>query len=119
MREKVRDRGRLEHILEAIEGIEEYHVQYTFEDIKKNKLIFYGFTKFVEIIGEAVYMLTAEFRDAHPDVQWRQIERMRHILVHGYYTIDPESLWNTIEEDIPELKTWIVKYLEEKTLPMD
>ena len=38
MREKVRDRGRLEHILEAIESIEEFHAQYTFEDIKKNKL---------------------------------------------------------------------------------
>ena len=47
MREKVRDRGRLEHILEAIESIEEFHAQYTFEDIKKNKLIFYGFTKLV------------------------------------------------------------------------
>ena len=50
MREKVRDRGRLEHILEAIESIEEFHAQYTFEDIKKNKLIFYGFTKLVEVI---------------------------------------------------------------------
>ena len=39
MREKVRDRGRLEHILEAIESIEEFHAQYTFEDNKKNKLI--------------------------------------------------------------------------------
>ena len=111
MREKVRDRGRLEHILEAIESIEEYHAQYTFEDIKKNKLIFYGFTKLVEVIGEAVYMLSTEFRDSHSDVNWRQIERMRHVLVHGYYTIDSESLWATIEDDIPELKPWIVKYL--------
>ena len=111
MREKVRDRGRLEHILEAIESIEEYHAQYTFEDIKKNRLIFYGFTKLVEVIGEAVYMLSTEFRDSHSDVNWRQIERMRHVLVHGYYTIDPESLWATIEDDIPELKPWIVKYL--------
>ena len=111
MREKVRDRGRLEHILEAIESIEEYHAQYTFEDIMKNKLIFYGFTKLVEVIGEAVYMLSTEFRDSHSDVNWRQIERMRHVLVHGYYTIDPESLWATIEDDIPELKPWIVKYL--------
>ena len=38
---------------------------------------------------------------------------MRHVLVHGYYTIDPESLWDTIEIDIPELKPWIVKYLSE------
>ena len=113
MRENVRDRGRLEHILEAIESIEEFHAQYAFEDIKKNKLIFYGFTKLVEVIGEAVYMLSAEFRDSHSDVNWRQIERMRHVLVHGYYTIDPESLWDTIEVDIPELKPWIVKYLSE------
>ena len=88
MREKVRDRGRLEHILEAIESIEEFHAQYTFEDIKKNKLIFYGFTKLVEVIGEAVYMLSTEFRESHSDVNWRQIERMRHVLVHGYYTIN-------------------------------
>ncbi len=113
MREKIRDRGRLEHILEAIEGIEEFHAQYTSEDIQTNKLVFYGFTKFVEVIGEAVYMLTAEFCDSHPDVNWRQIARMRHVLVHGYYTIDPESLWTTIEVDIPELKPWIVKYLKE------
>ena len=113
MREKVRDRGRLEHILEAIESIEEFRAQYTFEDIKKNKLIFYGFTKLVEVIGEAVYMLSTEFRDSHSDVNWRQIERMRHVLVHGYYTIDPESLWDTIEVDIPELKPWIVRYLSE------
>lgn len=113
MREKVRDRGRLEHILEAIESIEEFYAQYTFEDIKKNKLIFYGFTKLVEVIGEAVYMLSTEFRDSHSDVNWRQIERMRHVLVHGYYTIDPESLWDTIEVDIPELKPWIVRYLSE------
>ena len=75
MREKVRDKGRLEHILEAIEGIEEFHAQYTFEDVKKSKLIFYGFTKFVEVIGEAVYMLTADFRQVHAEVNWRQIEK--------------------------------------------
>ena len=74
---------------------------------------FYGFTKLVEVIGEAVYMLSTEFRDSHSDVNWRQIERMRHVLVHGYYTIAPESLWDTIEVDIPELKPWIVRYLSE------
>lgn len=116
MREKVRDRGRLGHILEAIEGIEEFHAQYTFEDIQKSKLVFYGFTKFVEVIGEAVYMLSKEFRESHSDVNWRQIERMRHVLVHGYYAIEPESLWDTIEVDIPELKPWIEKYLAEERL---
>lgn len=71
------------------------------------------FSDAYEVIGEAVYMLSTEFRDSHSDVNWRQIERMRHVLVHGYYTIDPESLWDTIEVDIPELKPWIVRYLSE------
>jgi uncharacterized protein with HEPN domain len=115
MREKIRDKGRLEHILDAINGIGEYRAQYTFEEVSKNRLIFFGFTKFVEIIGEAVYMLSDDFRAAHSDVNWRQIERMRHVLVHGYYTIDPEALWETIEHDIPELKPWIMRYLEEKS----
>ncbi len=113
MREKVRDKGRLEHILEAIDGIGEYHSLYTLEDVTDNKLVFYGFTKFVEVIGEAVYMLTPEFKETHPGVNWRQIERMRHVLVHGYYTVDPASLWDTIEIDIPDLKPWVEKYLSE------
>ena len=57
MREKVKDRGRLEHILEAINEIQEYKSQYTLEDVKNSKLVFYGFTKLVEVIGEAVQKL--------------------------------------------------------------
>lgn len=78
MREKVKDRGRLEHILEAINEIQEYKSQYTLEDVKNSKLVFYGFTKFVEVIGEAVYMLTKEWA-SHPEVDWRVIEKMRHL----------------------------------------
>lgn len=116
MREKVKDRGRLEHILNAINQIQAYREQYTEADVKANAIVFYGFVKLVEIIGEAVYMLTQEFRDGHPEVNWRQIERMRHVLVHGYYTIDPSSLWETIEEDIPALKPWIERFLADAPL---
>jgi len=71
MREKVRDRGRLEHILEAIESIEEFHAQYTFEDIKKNKLIFYGFTK-----------LASDRADATCPCAWLLYNRSRKPLGH-------------------------------------
>lgn len=112
MREKVKDKGRLLHIQSAINQILIYKEQYKFNDIQNSPVLFYGFVKLVEIIGEAVYMLTKEFRDAHPEVAWRQIECMRHVLVHGYYTIDPQSLWDTIEIDIPELKPIIDRLLE-------
>jgi len=67
--------------------------------------------KEVEIIGEAVYMLTKEYRVSHPEVEWNVIEHMRHVLVHGYYTIDPEQLWDTLQNDIPELKPKIEQLL--------
>ena len=52
-------------------------------------IIFYGYVKQVEIIGEAVYKLTPKFREEHPEVNWDDIEGMRHVLVHGYYKIRP------------------------------
>lgn len=113
MREKVKDKGRLEHIRMAIEQLLTYKEQYIFDDVKNNPVVFYGFVKLVEIIGEAVYMLTKEYREAHQEINWRQIEAMRHVLVHGYYTIDPQTLWDTIECDIPKLKPIIEKLLAE------
>lgn len=56
MREKIKDKGRLEHILNAIDGIMSDKELYTLENIKESTLLFHGFTKYVEIIGEAVYI---------------------------------------------------------------
>ena len=114
MREKIKDKGRLEHILNAINGILDNRTKYSYHDISNNPIIFYGYVKYVEIIGEAVYMLTNEFKISHPEVEWNVIEGMRHVLVHGYYKIKPEQLWNTIEYDIPPLKSLIEKYIAEQ-----
>lgn len=111
MRERVKDQGRLEHIATAINVLLEHKDKYTYEEVVGNPILFYGFVKHVEIIGEAVYMLSKEFRDAHPEVDWDVIEGMRHVLVHGYYQIKPKQLWDTIENDIAELKPHIDTYL--------
>ena len=86
--------------------------RYEYEDVINDPIIFYGFVKHVEVIGEAVYMLTKEFRETHPEVEWDVIEGMRHVLVHGYYKIRPNQLWNTIENDIPKLKPIIESYIK-------
>lgn len=66
----------------------------------------------MEIIGEAVYKLTSKFREEHPEVNWDDIEGMRHVLVHGYYKIRPNQLWETVQNDIPELKPQIEALLK-------
>ena len=112
MREKIKDKGRLEHILSSIDIILNNKNRYEYEDVINDPIVFYGFVKHVEIIGEAVYMLTKEFRETHTVVEWDVIEGMRHVLVHGYYKIKPNQLWNTIENDIPKLKPLIESYIK-------
>ena len=112
MREKIKDKGRLEHILSSIDISLNNKNRYEYEDVINDPIVFYGFVKHVEIIGEAVYMLTKEFRETHTEVEWDVIEGMRHVLVHGYYKIKPNQLWNTIENDIPKLKPLIESYIK-------
>lgn len=75
--------------------------------------MYYGLVKHVEIIGEAVYKLTLEYRINHPEVNWDDVERMRHVLVHGYYKIRPHQLWETIITDVPNLKQIIERLIAE------
>ena len=113
MREAIKDRGRLEHMLSAIENVEEFTKDITLDDFVKSKVLFFAVVKNIEIVGEATYMLTKEYKQSHQSVPWLVIEKMRHVLVHGYYTISPEKVWETVQEDIPLLKEQIKALLNE------
>lgn len=67
----------------------------------------------VQIIGEAVYKISPEFKEAHPETPWQMIEKMRHILVHDYYQINFEILWDILKNDLPTLKGQVSSYLSE------
>ena len=83
------------------------------EDFQKDSVLYFAIVKNIEIIGEASYMLSLDFKDAHPDTNWKVIVAMRHFLVHGYYQVDPEEVWNVIEQDLQPLKEQIEKYISE------
>lgn len=111
MREPERDLSRLEDILSAINNVEEYTKDLSELQLKENKLILHATIYNVQIIGEAIYKLTKEFKQEHPDTPWHLIEKMRHILVHDYFRINFEILWMVIKEDIPLLKEQVVVYM--------
>ncbi len=113
MREKPRDINRLQHIIQAIDNIEEFVKDLDFEKFKKNKLAFFAIIKNVEIIGEATYMLTKDFKNGHPEVPWKGIECMRHVLVHDYYQTDAVDVWDTITTDLTPLRSHVEKYIDE------
>ena len=100
-------------MLSAIDVLLTRKDKYTPAEVEADPIVFYGLVKHLEIIGEAVYKLTKEYRAAHKEVEWDDIERMRHVLVHGYYKIRPQQLWETLQTDIPELKPIIEKLLNE------
>ena len=113
MRERVRDKGRLEHILQAIDKVFEFSSGVKREEFQKDSILYFAIVKNIEIIGEASYMLSLEFKDSHPDTDWQVIIAMRHFLVHGYYQVDPEEVWNVIEQDLQPLKDQILEYIKE------
>lgn len=114
MREQLKDKNRLGHILEQIEKIQEATKGFSYEQFCGDHLRFAAISYYTMIIGEAVYMLTKEFKENHPATPWRQIEGMRHHIVHGYYQVRKDMLWNVVEHDIEPLKEQIQEYLSEK-----
>lgn len=117
MREKPRGKGRLQHIIQAIDNVMEFKEGLDFDGFKSNKLVFFAIVKNVEIIGEAVYMLSKEFKESHTELPWDDIAGMRHVLVHDYYQITPARVWDTVTTDLVVMRSMVEAYL--KSMPND
>ena len=113
MRERARDKGRLEDIIEYSENVTRFISDHTFESFVADKRTYYSVMKNVEVVGEAAYMLSKAFKKAHPATPWKIVQGMRHILVHDYAGIDSKELFNTAVNGIPELREQVQKYLAE------
>lgn len=119
MRETLRDPSRIIHMIQAIHNVNEYMNGKNQADLDNNSMLFYAVVKNIEIIGEAAYKLTQEFRDAHPQTPWRQIIGMRHILVHGYYQVESSEIFNLFVEDLPILLQQLEGYIENENGVME
>ncbi len=108
MREPERDPGRLADIRNAANNLAEFTNGITYDVFVDDKLRYYAVLKNIEIIGEAAYMLSADFKNAHPNIPWKSIINMRHVLVHGYASVLPELLWETATRDVPNLMALLV-----------
>lgn len=102
---------RLRDILEAIAAIERYLDcdKATFE---KDELLQTWFLRHLQIIGEAARGLPEEVRALAPDIPWPKIIGMRNVLVHGYFEIDTEIVWEAASRDVPALKPAVERLLQ-------
>ena len=113
MREQLKDRNRLEHILQAINQVFEFADGMTYEQFCEDKLKFAAITYHTMIVGEAAYMLSKTFVEKYADTPWSKIKGMRHYVVHGYYQVRKDILWNVVLYDLRPLKEQITRYLAE------
>ncbi len=95
---------RLRHMIDAIDNVLDFTSDVTIDKYKNDRILQFAVIKNLEIVGEAAYLLTLEFKQQHPDVPWESIVAMRHVLVHGYYQVSNDIVWATIEKDLKPLR---------------
>jgi uncharacterized protein with HEPN domain len=106
------DRERLLDIVEAIERVDRYTARGR-DAFEKDELVQTWVVHHLQIIGEASRAVSDDFKRDHPDVPWPKIVGMRNILVHHYFGIDPEAVWQVVEKDLPELRQKVTALIDE------
>ncbi len=94
----------LKHILDAIDLIDDYLKDKSYEEFEENRMLQDAVIREIEIIGEATKNLSVEFRNKYSEIPWRQIAGMRDKLIHGYFGVDLGAVWDTATKDIPSLR---------------
>ncbi len=113
MKGKIGDRQRRFHIVEAISEIQVYVANTGINKFLSNSMMLFACVKQIEIIGEAANIITPETKSLFTDLEWKKIIGMRHILVHEYFGIDFELIWQVIISDLPDLKQKILLVIDD------
>jgi uncharacterized protein with HEPN domain len=102
---------RLEDMVESIDLIEEYVKNMDRNSWSQDRKTIDAVIRNLEVIGEAAKHLPAELQERYPDIPWFHIQGMRNLLIHEYFGVDTDILWQTIEKDLPSLKSRILEII--------
>jgi uncharacterized protein with HEPN domain len=100
-------------IIEAIENIMEYTHGMDYEDFIKDKKTMDAVIRNLEIVGEAVKSMPEEIKKDYPEVDWKEIAGMRDKLIHEYFGVSYQIVWETIKGDLPAFEYQIERILED------
>jgi len=103
----------LSDILKAMESIEEFVKDMSFEQLRSDDKTSSAVIRKFEIIGEATKQIPDDIKQRHPNVPWKDMSGMRDRLIHIYFGVDYNLVWTAIKERIPQVKPLIKKILDE------
>lgn len=97
------DLVRLHHILDAAREAVAFSQGRSQKDLYSDRMLNLSLVRLMEIIGEAARGISPTCRAAHPEVAWQKMAGMRDRLVHGYFDINLDVVWETVTQDLPPL----------------
>ncbi len=98
------DSIRVQHMLDAIEESFLFTEGKFREDLNNDRMLVLSLIKEIEIIGEAASKISIELKTKYSNIPWIDIIGMRNKLIHGYFEVNLDILWNTVKKDLPELR---------------
>jgi uncharacterized protein with HEPN domain len=106
-----RERLYLLDIADACRKIDRFTAGKSFEEFSQDEILFDAVVRNLQIIGEAVRCLPDDVRSLRPDVEWTRIVGLRHLLVHHYFGVDEEIVWDLAMNRCPELESAVTEML--------
>jgi uncharacterized protein with HEPN domain len=103
----------LNHILDAINRVEQYLAGVSYDRFLGNALLQDGVVRQMEVIGEAARNVSQDLQNVHPELPWDKMIGMRNMLIHVYFQVDLFIVWDTTQSDLPHLKQQVEQLLEE------
>ena len=91
----------------------------TREDLDQDRMLSFALVRAIEVLGEAAGRVSAETRLASPETPWALIVAMRNRLIHGYFDINHDILWQTVHEELPPLLAQLEKLTRDLGDPAD
>ncbi len=107
------DRIRLQHMVDAGREAIGFASGQTRTDLDSNRMLLLSLVKSVEILGEAANKVSDELRNEYPDFPWREMVTMRNRLIHGYFDINLDIVWQTVVTELPPLIAALESILSE------
>lgn len=106
------ERDCLLHILDEAEYLTDATAGFSREDFLADETLRRAFARSLEVVGEAAKQLPPEWRAAHPEIDWRAMAGMRDRLIHGYFGVDYELVWEVASSRMPALRPMIGALVE-------
>jgi len=103
----------LQDIFESLEKAEEFIQGLEFEEFKKDEKTIFATIRALEVIGEATKRIPNSLKNRYPDVPWQEMAGIRDKLIHDYFGVNIEVVWNTMKQDLPSLRLQIKRIIEE------